>query len=302
MKLFYYQAPKGNIGDDLNKWIWPKLLGNCLDDDPSHLIIGIGTLLNSKLPKAEKYTVLTSGVGYHEKMVFDPKAFNVVALRGHLSQKELGIRKKNICLLDGAYLLPSLLNPKRTPTDKIGYIPHVDSITNGRWEDVCKLTGIVLIDPRWGVEKFISALTSCSKVITEAMHGAILADAYRIPWQPAKAYNYINLFKWDDWASSLSLEFKFTHLEPTWVGDHNLPIKRKAINSVKRVMLKSGFFLKQWDLVLPTRTKDEIIDKNAELLSFNARFSPYYISKSNLVSKRTNQLLEIVLDFNSNRF
>ena len=33
MKLYYYKAPLGNFGDDLNPWLWPRLLPDIFDDD-----------------------------------------------------------------------------------------------------------------------------------------------------------------------------------------------------------------------------------------------------------------------------
>ena len=44
----------------------------------------------------------------------------------------------------------------------------------------------------------------------EAMHGAILADAYRIPWAGCRMLSgvlegYTNIFKWNDWMQSLSI-------------------------------------------------------------------------------------------------
>ena len=64
MKLFYYQDDMANFGDDLNDWLWPKIIPNILDNDESHLLLGIGSILNHKLPFAKKYTVLGSGWGY----------------------------------------------------------------------------------------------------------------------------------------------------------------------------------------------------------------------------------------------
>ncbi len=43
MKLWYPAAPIGNFGDDLNLWLWPRLLPDQLDDDGRTLLIRTGS-------------------------------------------------------------------------------------------------------------------------------------------------------------------------------------------------------------------------------------------------------------------
>ena len=64
MHHFYFQDDMPNFGDDLNDWLWPQVFPDLFDDDENHLFIGIGSVLNHKLPKAQKYTVLGAGWGY----------------------------------------------------------------------------------------------------------------------------------------------------------------------------------------------------------------------------------------------
>ena len=40
-KMFFYDG-KSNFGDELNPWLWPKLLGSRLDEDESEIFLGIG--------------------------------------------------------------------------------------------------------------------------------------------------------------------------------------------------------------------------------------------------------------------
>ncbi|AEE24146.1 hypothetical protein Glaag_3212 [Glaciecola sp. 4H-3-7+YE-5] len=291
MKLFYFEAPEGNVGDDLNKWLWPKILGEKLDQDDSHLLIGIGTLLNHKIPLAKKYTVLTSGVGYGDLPNLRHGEWDFVGLRGPLSKEKMDVAS-NIPLLDGAYLLPLYLQVPKLSKHKFGYIPHVDSITNGVWEDVAKAGDFKLLDPRWPVEKFINELLSCEKVVTEAMHGAIMADAYGVPWQPTKAYQYINDFKWQDWAKSLNMEVKLNIIQPTWKGDQGEPIKRVLINNVKRGLQYSGIYSKNWTPVLPRTSSASHIKHVAEQIHFNASNLEFYLSDDKLRKEKTDLLID----------
>ena len=65
MKLHYCKTPLGNFGDDLNTWLWPTLLGKSFfDTHEDSLFLGVGTILNQKLPKSPEKIVLGTGTGY----------------------------------------------------------------------------------------------------------------------------------------------------------------------------------------------------------------------------------------------
>ncbi|KAM3094967.1 hypothetical protein ACKFKG_14745 [Phormidesmis sp. 146-35] len=66
--------------------------------------------------------------------------------------------------------------------------------------------GIAYIDPSWEVDRCIRMINFSECVLAEAMHGAIVADALRVPWIPIKSDGSINDFKWQDWLSTLNLQ------------------------------------------------------------------------------------------------
>lgn len=64
MKLHYWVGKNGlrNFGDSLNEIIWSEKLPGVFNKQSNHLFLGIGTILNNKLPVAKNITVLGSGV------------------------------------------------------------------------------------------------------------------------------------------------------------------------------------------------------------------------------------------------
>ena len=233
MPLYYCKMPEGNVGDDLNEIIWPNYLDvNAIADD--HEVVGIGSLLNHFMPQANNYTILSAGVGYGPLPNSYPE-WDIIALRGTLSAKKLGVaHKKDIVLLDGAYLLLDCYPlPALRSENKIGYVPHVASLKFGDWQAVCDKANLTLIDPRLPLDEFLLALSQCDKVLCEAMHGAILADIMRIPWQPVKAYAHINTHKWDDWLSAFNTRATFSAIKGVWY-QHDLHGLDRLKNSIKK--------------------------------------------------------------------
>ncbi len=233
MNLYYCKMPEGNIGDDINEYIWPHYIKN-LDDDTDDLLVGIGSLLNHHLPKAKKYTVISSGIGYG-KLPEISDSWKFLAVRGEYSKKALGLSDE-VVLLDGAYLLKDChAKPDVKITHEFGYIPHVASLKYGDWEKVCELAGVHFVDPRLSLSEFLESLCSCKKVLTEAMHGAIIADCYAVPWKPVKAYHHINTKKWDDWLSAFGETARFSNVSPVWY-DLEIPRDRRLKNTIKKII------------------------------------------------------------------
>ena len=63
-------------------------------------------------------------------------------------------------------------------------MPHQMSARRVNWEPICREVGLRYVDPRWPVARILEELCQTGVLITEAMHGAIVADALRIPWTP----------------------------------------------------------------------------------------------------------------------
>ncbi len=91
MQLHYYRDGIGNFGDDLNAWLWPRLIPDLLDDNPDTLFLGIGTLLNNRLPSRPRKVVFGTGAGYGESLPSLDERWRIYCVRGPLTAMALGL-------------------------------------------------------------------------------------------------------------------------------------------------------------------------------------------------------------------
>lgn len=204
MKLHYF-ADAPNFGDALNPWLWPQLLGPRLDEDASRLFLGIGTILKAAMPSAQEYHVLGSGTGYGNLPVPDAR-WRVYAVRGPLTAAALGLPPE-LAATDGAALLRTVPLPDPLPGPAIGFMPHFRGLRQIPWRRLCDQLDLRYLAPLASVPDTLAAIRGCTCVIAEAMHGAIVADACRVPWVPVVTGNHVLAFKWRDWMESLELHY-----------------------------------------------------------------------------------------------
>lgn len=235
MKLFYYRAPEGikNFGDELNPWMWEKLIPGVFDGDGSTLFVGIGTLLNDNLPKAGRTVVFGSGVGYGTGLPSVDNTWKIYCLRGPLSAKALGVSPE-LAVTDPAILLKRLVGDEAPPKRyRFAYMPHWRNAKQS-WQYICDQLGFGYIDPCQSVESVLAAIGQTEILITEAMHGAIIADALRIPWIAVRTSPQVLLFKWQDWCSSLGLDHEPKRLLLVWDLPGDAPVIARARNWAKK--------------------------------------------------------------------
>ena len=85
------------------------------------------------------------------------------------------------------------------------------------------------------VEAVVQQIASSRLVIAEAMHAAIVADAFRVPWIPVTSVPETNPFKWQDWCESLDLRYKTHTITPIYRNVTGNPAK-DIINKVKALL------------------------------------------------------------------
>lgn len=211
MKLHYDKNK--NFGDELNGWLWPQLIPDLLDDNADILFVGIGSLLNSKLPERPFKVVFGSGVAtsktgreYGKRLPTINSNWKIYCVRGPLSAKALGLPDA-LAITDSAALLRVTNLPQQPKLHPVSFIPHILSARFWDWKSICRDANINYIHPEQEISQVLSTIQQSHLVITEAMHGAIIADALRVPWIGVKAYKHIHTFKWQDWCLSMSLDY-----------------------------------------------------------------------------------------------
>lgn len=211
MRIVYYKDSVGNFGDDLNELIWPRLLPEDVRAAPDTVLVGIGSLLDEARFRdvatvGKRVFVLGSGAAYG---ALPPgwDGWDYLAVRGRLTARLVG--RPEAAITDSAALLARLpdLVPQAARKTEILFMPHHRTLVNSRWQDVAERAGLVFVDPQWAPDRILAHYGRARLVVTEAMHGAIVADTLRIPWVPVIISPEVSVFKWRDWASSLDLPF-----------------------------------------------------------------------------------------------
>jgi len=216
MKLTYFQGTPPNFGDELNATMWRHFLPpGMLDDDASTLFIGIGSVLELKYPANARKIIMGSGYGgYAGVPDISDGTWEIHFVRGPQTARVLGLDAK-LAVADPAILLRETPLPKAIPGIGTAFMPHYESVEPGNWQAACRLAGIHFIDPTMATEQIIAEILGADLLITEAMHGAIVADALRTPWIGARTIHKVNRFKWQDWAQALNIDFKPVRIFPS---------------------------------------------------------------------------------------
>lgn len=217
MRLVYFRSEIGNVGDDLNPWLWSRILGDLIDPAGTTRFWGIGSILDTafieRFARAGRQVIFGTGVRYQPAPLRLGARWDVRFVRGPQSAAALGLGAR-YALADGAYclgLLPELL-PVRRPGGGIACMPYFRSMALVNWRTLCERRGWTFISPLQSPDRVLAQLASCDYLITEAMHGAILADVMRVPWARFSYFAPLNetpavaTFKWADFTESMAVD------------------------------------------------------------------------------------------------
>ncbi len=274
MYLYCYRK-QPNFGDALTDVVCRKFLDVDFEVDPGadEVFVGIGTLLNEKLPSARRLYIFGSGLGYGSVAPEQMRNWEVSFVRGPLTAKALSIDLR-LGISDPAILLHRTENLNRRKEVRCSFMPH-HAIDSARLREIIEGAGINYISPHAPCAEVIDEILRSDRLICSALHGAIAAEALRVPWLPVLTNNEILVSKWHDWAASLEMEIVFEHLPTIWPDVGNslknrivAGVKERVCRSqLKKLVCSSKFRLGHLAILLDRLAKIE--DK---LSSFNASY------------------------------
>lgn len=214
MKMYYFRGTPPNFGDELNKWMWPRLLPGFFDDRADRIFLGIGSILFDFHAPASRKIVFGAGYGGYTPPPRIDDSWEIHFVRGPVTARAIGIDDA-LGVGDAAILLRSCIETRPSKRFRASFIPHWESVANGEWDAACSAAGVHFINPCAPVETVLDEILASEVVVTEAMHGAIVADALRVPWVPARPIQAQHRLKWQDWAGALQLDLQPLALSPS---------------------------------------------------------------------------------------
>jgi succinoglycan biosynthesis protein ExoV len=287
--LYYCKTPNGNFGDDLNLWLWPRLAPEVCDRQDATLFVGIGTILTHKIPRTPTKVVFGAGCWNTGPLLKIDDRWIFHCVRGPLTAARLGLDPA-LALVDPAILVRRFLNHPPGPKHPVSFMPHLQSMPHADWEALCARIGFHCIDPRSGVERIISELQGTELLLAEAMHGAIVADALRVPWIPVRMYSRFAEFKWQDWTQSIRVPLKLMDVPPIYT--HPPKGWKRVDYVVKKALAHAGAGRENWKrLGIRTSTGDEV-SRSLEALKKVPEKQQPFLSDETFLSQLEARLME----------
>ncbi len=246
MQLIYFKGEKPNFGDDMNAVLWPRVAPQLFATRSSDGFLGIGTIIGMKTEAVDRLHIFSSGLGYNALDVDAAARLRISCVRGPLTAALLG-EAPEAALTDGAVLSPAIW---QTPSHRSGtvVVPHWETVLAGGWSQACRQAGMSLVDPMRSPDEVIPEIAAATLVLTESLHGAIVADTYGVPWIAFATSGNFSVFKWMDWTKSVGVNLKVHVIRPPtaigplrfgrpsiagWGGIHH-PNEADALDEFKR--------------------------------------------------------------------
>lgn len=204
MHLEYFQRLP-NFGDALNPILAKCVFGGIFNEDRSIRVLFIGTIIERAAGPGFHEIVVGAGAGYKRgRYSIDNRT--VLCVRGPLTCDLLGIDRSHAAI-DPAILTSRFYTKSRTTGPAFMPHHHTHLSAGSVLEAICGDVGIAYISPLDDTETVISQISSSSCLITEALHGGIVAESYNVPWVPVIFGSKVLESKWRDFSATIGNDY-----------------------------------------------------------------------------------------------
>lgn len=211
MELFYCKVPIGNFGDDMNDWFWDDIFPEFHALAPDRTMFGIGSILwKQNVEKFDRILVMGSGTGVGLLPKALPEDTMIGFVRGPRTAEYFGLDPA-LAISDPAICTPRTRAFERAPVHhgETVLVPHCGTVTMPLdWDRLAARAGMRMVSPSGESKSVIAEIAGAGLVVTESLHGAIIADAFRVPWIAVAMRPNFNSYKWHDWARPLGVDLE----------------------------------------------------------------------------------------------
>jgi pyruvyltransferase len=191
-----WHVGRPNFGDDLNPVLWQAILARRvrLGACSGRHVLGMGSILERATSRS-----LVAGSGFLRPPRPDARvSCPVLSVRGRLSAACV---PGPVMLGDPAVLTPLLFPRPARPRTAVGIVPHVTELEAAR---ATMPAGAEVIDVRGHPLEVVRRIASCRRILSQSLHGLIVADAYGVPnaWLAPSSGMIGGRFKFDDYYST----------------------------------------------------------------------------------------------------
>ena len=198
----FWHIGRPNFGDDINPTFMQKLTGRSIrfsaNRDEQHFLAA-GSILECATTDS-----IVVGSGYLKPDSGPlPSQTAVLSLRGELSLQRSQAQGE-ILLGDPLVLLDLLYKAPSKKKYQVGFVPH---ILNSKQMQAKYGSQTHVICPSQDPWHVIAEIASCERVVSQSLHGLIVADALGIPnlWVAPSNNMLGGRFKFDDYFSTLDM-------------------------------------------------------------------------------------------------
>ena len=225
----------------MNPMIFDYFLPNAFNENDPDLFVGVGSLIGLVSRFPQKKFIFSSGLADGDAGTYGPvpqdlSTYEFLCVRGPLTARRLSLDPA-LAITDGAILLAAMDLPLVRSHEVISFMPHAGSELFYDHQKMADELGWQLISPMEEPQQVLEKMMRSKFIVTEAMHGAIVADTLRVPWIPYVGFATVNHFKWQDWCMSMDLEYKPILLKPYFSKEYLARLISERIGRIGRGML-----------------------------------------------------------------